>query len=290
MACLACESPVFVAGTEDAESSSKKSRKAKKENSDTASERDNVFVRMAEVREEMAEPPPVLPFLSTITFPWYPETMFCWVMLSAGCAAVMLLFVSANWCWATGGVMSRAGYALGFPLGWLSIFTFSYLAACSTAIISETAAGSDRVSGWPDPDWRDWFWTMMRYAPAVGAAAAAAYGVGLLAQLTNESYRWPAIGVTMLLLTPIFILSTLDSGAVMTLLTPLITGSLVRRWWAWLRFYAMCFALAVFWPGTLLAGYSLQPFYAAAVTAPLMAAVLLIYARLLGRLAWAIGN
>lgn len=185
--------------------------------------------------------------------------------------------------------MARAGYAFGFPFGWLSIWTFSYLAACSTAIISETAAGNDQISGWPEPDWRQWFWEMCEYVPSLSAAASVAYGVARLSSLLADSF-WPAFFASFFLLTPIFVLSVFESGSVFTILTRFVVSSLFRRCWVWLRFYATSAVLAVMWPGTLIYGYSLAPFQTALVTGPLMAAALLIYARLMGRLALVVAH
>jgi hypothetical protein len=205
------------------------------------------------------------------------------MFLSAGCSAVVFLFVTINWCWSTGGMMSRGGYALGFPFGWLSIWTFSYLAASSTAIITETAGGGDRVSDWPEPDWRQWFWEMYQYLPTLAAAVIVAYGVARLTLLLAGSF-WLPFFASFFLLTPIFVLSVFDAGAAFGILTSFVVSSLFRRWWAWLRFYATSAVLSLFWPGTLIYGYSQAPFQTALITGPLMAAALLIYARLLGRL------
>ena len=291
--CLTCDRPVVVAGVAETspgrpEPDARKAPARRAAAPRKERNRQNVFHRAAaEHRDDPTPELPLLPFLSAVSFPWYPEVLLRWLFLSAGCSAVVFLFVVVSWCMSMGGMMARAGYALGFPFGWLSIWTFSYLAASSTVIITETAAGSNRISGWPEPDWREWFWEMLRYVPSLAAAASLAYGAAHLTLLLWDSY-WPAALGTFFLLTPILLLSVLDSGSMLTLGTPLILSSLYLRWWGWLRFYATCAALAVLWPGTLIAGYLVEPFYSALVTGPLMAAVLLIYARLLGRLGQAI--
>lgn len=281
--CLGCERPIVV--TEEAEAARSRETPRTKQAASGRPKRgsNNVFRVAIDTPERPAPERPVLPFLSAIAFPWYPEVLLRWVCLSAGCSAVVFLFVTINWCMSTGGVMARAGYAFGFPFGWLSIWTFSYLAASSTAIITETAGGGDRISGWPEPDWRQWFGEMFQYLPSLAAAVSVAYGVARLTLLLADSF-WPAFFASFFLLTPIFMLSAFDSGSALAILTPLVVSSLFRRWWAWLRFYATSAGLAVLWPGTLIYGYSLAPFQTALITGPLMAAVLLIYARLLGRL------
>jgi len=185
--------------------------------------------------------------------------------------------------------MARAGYAFGFPFGWTLIWTFSYLAASSTSIITETSAGADEVSGWPEPDWRQWVGEMCHYIPSLGAAATSAH---FITQITSghAGFYWPVSFAVFFLLAPILVLSVFDSGSAFTMITPFVISSLARRWWAWLRFYATAAALTLLWPGTLMLGYSLAPFHASVITGPLMAAAFLIYARLLGRLAFLVAR
>ena len=258
----------------------------------------NVFDAMAEERFSGDVHVPKFPFLEgTFSFPWYPEAIFRWIILSGGCAIVSVLFVAMHWCFARadvggiGGWYGRAGYALGFPTGWLSIWTFGYAAACGKAILTETAAGNDRVTDWPESDWREWVSDLVWLLPAILTAVALAFGAGQLTEaLGDQSLFWGAAGLTLFVLLPICLLSVIEAHTPFLPFSPFILKSLVNRAWAWMRFYLASGVLAMIWPGSLILGYQREPFYAAAVTGPLMALTLIIYWRLLGRLGWCLVN
>lgn len=294
--CLSCERPVPVPGAHDAAEETSPSRK--REQPKRKQVGDNVFRPLPKKKKKVQrEGPeiPAFPFLSCVSFPWYPEVMWRWMTLSAGCAAVGFLFVTINWCFLMGGIMSRAGYAFCFPFAWLSIFTFSYIAASSTAIITETAYGNDRIGGWPEPDWRQWFFEMLLYLPALLSSISIGYGIAYLVSvaaglvLASTVLEWLLFfatwGLAFYLLTPVFLLSVVDANSAFTIVTPFVISSMGRHWWGWLRFYGVAAGLAMLWPGLLIVGFAMAPFYSSLVTGPLMAAALLIYPRLLGRLA-----
>ena len=96
--------------------------------------------------------------------------------------------------------------------------------------------------------------------------------------------------MTLFFLLPICLLSTIDVNAPFVPFSPLIVKSLATHGGAWARFYAASGALALIWPGSFILGYQEEPFYAAIVTGPLMSISLLVYPRLLGRLAWCIND
>jgi len=242
----------------------------------------NVF-RVKPPEPEKPPPPRIsLPFLSAIVFPWYPEVLVRWVILSVGCSIVGLLFMSTAWSFENG--VYTAGIALAVSTLWIGIFTFSYLAAAATAIITETAHGIDRVAGWPDADWREWFSEMLFYVPSLGAAVSGGYGIGHLWLLFSDAF-WPPMAVGFFVLAPICLLSAIDANTAFALLTKFVVISLYRRWWVWLRFYAMAAVVGIIWPLPVFLALPWAPFYIVGITGPLMAAALLIYARLMGRVA-----
>ena len=98
--------------------------------------------------------------------------------------------------------------------------------------------------------------------------------------------RSAAVLATVSLLYPIFLLSSLEANSVFVPLSLPILRSLISCWWGWLTFYALAALLGGSWLGLLLAGLPSFPFLTALACGPLLAAVLLIVSRLLGRLAW----
>jgi hypothetical protein len=238
-------------------------------------------------------PPPRFAFFSGIfTFPWWPQAMFPWVVLSLG----LLL---------TGGVslLIVGGYMSGTPIGtvmagifgigwiWLALLTFSYAAACLFAIIEMTAYNFDRRDDWPEPDWRER--TMHLLWVVWCAAAAMMIGFGI-AELTRDpvsiarTQLFATAGITTLVFFPIFILSTLETNSMLWIVSGPILRSLGTQFLHWSMFYILSIGMfvALGWLFVLLG--SRGPWIALLVSAPLEAAAIFIYARLIGRLAWRI--
>lgn len=206
-----------------------------------------------------------------------------WFLLSFGCcvagiATVMMMIVAAM------GLYS-ALFALRMAWGWSCILTFGYAAACCLPIVAETAVGSDRVEGWPEPYWKDWALDLFRVAVPSLMVAGAAYGIARLFAL-GTGHFWLPLFLSIYVLSPIVLLSSLHADSMLVPITPAILESLGKCWSAWLMFYATVAVVSIAWPGLLVLGFGFNPWMTVIATAPLMSAAILIYARLLGRLGW----
>jgi hypothetical protein len=248
----------------------------------------NLFDKLAEVRREVAPPPPRWTFFSGVfTFPWRNDVHLRWIYMTVGFTAMAIIGLVLKGLAASlsgiGGGVAIAMFTL--PIIWISMLTFSFSAACCLCVLESTAAGLDRVEGWPDPQWKEWMGQMI-YLGWVGAIPlAASYGVARLAGLGGAPVGW-TFGGTFFVLYPIALLSVLEANSIWIPLTLPIVISLFRWWWAWVTFYFLAAVLA--------GGLGAIFLYAAAssqdllqlLLGPLVAAAALIYFRLLGRLAW----
>jgi hypothetical protein len=238
-------------------------------------------------------PPPRFTFLSGVfTFPWWPQSMFPWVVLSLGLlltGGVSLLIVGGYMSGTAIGTVTAGIFGIGWI--WLALLTFSYAAACLFAIIEMTAYNFDRRDDWPEPDWRE---RTMHLLWAVWCAAAAMMIGFSLAEFTRDPVSIArtqfvaTAGITTLLFFPIFILSTLETNSMLWIVSGPILRSLVTQFLHWAVFYALSIAMffGLGWVFALLG--SRGPWMALLVGAPLEAAAIFIYARLIGRLAWRI--
>jgi DNA-directed RNA polymerase subunit RPC12/RpoP len=239
-------------------------------------------------------PPPRWTFFSGVfQFPWYRNNVTRWMILSFGLAVIGEMLVGALALFGIGvggGIGSFAVVAMGFlilPISWSSIWTLSYAAGCLLAVVEETAAGNDEIN-WPDDGWRERVWKLLYAGYLLVLSALAGTAVGSLAQLLAVEFWWSALATTFVLF-PIVLLSSLEAGTPWAPLTPPIIRSLVVSMWCWGVFYIEITLLATPWVALVLVGVQLRhPFWTALVAAPPLAALLLIYARLLGRLAWRI--
>jgi DNA-directed RNA polymerase subunit RPC12/RpoP len=238
-------------------------------------------------------PPPRWTFFSGVfQFPWHRDTLPRWLVLSIGLLTWSEFVVGALALSGVGGegIGGLAVVAIGFmvlPIAWLSIWTGSYVASCLLAIVQDTAAGNDLIS-WPDETWRDRFWKLLYVSYLIVIASLVGAGVGWLVEW-RSGWFWPPLVITAFVLFPIMLLSTLERDSIWFVLSPAILKSLFVVMWGWLMFYSFAVVLSV--SAALPVGvgfYFRHPFIAALFAAPLASAMILIYARLLGRLAWKI--
>ncbi len=234
--------------------------------------------------------PPKVVFLSGVfDFPLQAGVWQRWIAMSV---AVVLIGQIAIPCLRLLGLLDDSGASremilgliMGLPSLLVSLIGGGYISACLLTVIEDTANGCDRVQEWPESDWRDWAFTLR--IPAMAAFGALAAGCVFL----KLAGHWNlAADLATLLVFPVLMLSILETGAVLAPISGAILVSWFRFWWAWAIFYAETAALLLplAWYIRWASGQSLP--VALTIIAPPLVAVMLIYARLLGRLAWYTG-
>jgi|SRR5579872_6758953 len=247
-----------------------------------------VFDKLAEIRQEVAPPPPRWTFFSRVfTFPWQSGVLVRWAYLSVGFTLLLLVLqVLMKIIESASGIASGVAAAcFVLPLVWISIMTFSYAAACGLSVLESTAAGLDQVEAWPDPNWKEWMGQMIYLGWIAVIPLGLSYGLALLAGLANIPMRW-TFPAAFFLIFPFSLMSAYEAHSIWVPLTLPVLGSLIRWWWTWLTFYFLTSLMA--------AALALVVAYAAisgnAVllvgSGPIVAAASLVYFRLFGRLAW----
>ena len=168
----------------------------------------------------------------------------------------------------------------------VAVVTLSYVSACAMTVIETTVAGYDEVIDWPTGDWREWFWAFFGALTLAGLGMALGFmlgkGLGLNA--------WAAGGVCSFVLFPIFAFSAMESGSPMMVISWPVLRSFATVWWAWLFFYVETGAIVGGWVALMCAFFVPHPWVTSLVAGPLLAAVIFIYARLIGRLVWCYGE
>ncbi|MFN0051695.1 MAG: hypothetical protein ACKV0T_05865 [Planctomycetales bacterium] len=256
-----------------------------------------VFDRLAEVRIERPDPPPKWTFFSGVfSFPFRREAIFRWGGLSFGFTVVFLL---ASFLATGAGRTGPSGLGvvgMGFlvaPLLLIALYVSSYAADTILRILESTAYGLDQVQGWCEGwsqgGWREWVPQLLYLQWIAALPSVASCGIGHLAMNAGLPF-WPVMLASLVILYPIALLSALEANSLWVPLSWPVVKSLIVVWWGWVMFYLLstlclggCAALlllgwpAAGWPVLLLCG-------------PLFSASLLIVGRLLGRLAWKIGQ
>ena len=299
MLCPECYEEIRIPARKDAASAPRKKKRQRDEApldefedwKESIPRRRTLADLQAEIREEPIPDPPRWTFFSRVfDFPWQGSALSRWAWMSLAWLAtgVLVVFMHslAVEAFAQGDnakVITLAFFAL--PAIWIGIWTLSYSAACCVPVIMDTGNGNDRVSAWPEPNWREWALQLLHVGFVALAVQVLAIAIGRGTEGLFGSV-WPGALATLFLLYPIALLSSLETDSPWTPVSGPILKSLVTHWWAWLAYYPLAGGLAAAWLGLFVLGVRWAPYLTVIVAAPLLAAVLLIESRLLGRLAW----
>jgi hypothetical protein len=209
------------------------------------------------------------------------------VVLSIGnaqCEWSGLLVVSGLASSSQPGALSAG--AFGIVWIWLVILTGSYAAACVFAIMETTAYNYDAPYDWPEPDWRDRFLHFLWMGWCLGLAAAICITPStFLSETLQGRALISVIGVGIAF--PVFVLSTMETNSLVAFSSP-IWRSLPSQPLVWITFYGLSSLLLAGCGLASVVLFSQFQWLSPLALGPLWAATILIYARLLGRLAWRI--
>jgi hypothetical protein len=165
------------------------------------------------------------------------------------------------------------------------VWTLAYIARCLLIIVEATAAGADKPE-WPDEGYLDWF---TRSLPLLGLSLMVLTPAGIVAVVAGLPVSL-TIGPLLWLLFPVGMLSSMSATTRWIFFRPLIVTRMMQLAPATIKFYlgsAFVVGLGLgFWYWTV----SGERTGMLLVAAPFGAAMVLIYARMLGQLAWRIGQ
>jgi hypothetical protein len=260
-------------------------------------------VRPADFAGEGAGPDPVQPrrsalkwdlFLGGFGFPWTPGAVARWVLISVWAVVTLWLARLAgslgiggagpagNDMLVFGGVVAGVLTAMGALV--FGTVTAALAAIHGLTILSETSAGNDRIECWPNIGlFLEWIGNLFYVFNAAAICVALAVGLGWLL----PGARAALIGLTTFFLFPFLLLCELESDSPFLPASALVLASIRRQGLSWLLFYveAACLLLAA---GALanFARPRIDSRLGVLLGGMMFAAVVMIYFRLLGRLAW----
>lgn len=252
----------------------------------------HLFDRLAEIRSEPIPAPPRWTFFSGVfNFPWRSDVLPRWIWLSIGLAvpSLIAMLLATGFGVHVGGLVVVALGFLVMPMFWILLWTLSYAAGCAICIIEATAAGIDRIEAWPEPNWKEWMLQLIYLTWIAAAPTVAAYGIAKLSETQGGPF-WPVLCGGFFLMFPIVLLSAMEANSPWVLLSLPVLKSLFVVCGGWLTFYLLTGTLLTL--VAVLAGFLQERsiLLAGIILGPPVAAAILIYARLLGRLAWKISN
>ena len=234
------------------------------------------------IREYHVPDPPKWTFFSGVfTYPWRGVNVARWTAMSLGLSLTgMMAYCALAWL---GFVGSAENPILGVLMTMFSILmalvTLSFATSSCQAVLQDTADGHDMPQEASLPEWDQWIWTLLCWGSLWAVSGALAYPLALL-------IGGIAFLIVPAILFPILLLSAMEADSYLVPFSPPVLRTLVSYAHGWLMFYLLSAAMFIGWQAMLVFGFASMPLLGAFVSGPVVAAIMLIYARLLGRLAW----
>lgn len=234
---------------------------------------------------EVDEPTTRWPLLSGVWgFPWYPTTLSAWIGCTMGliCGGGLLAasIGFTIWVFSSGLFLAAVSLiALIVATALMIVISLGYVTQAFLTTLEMTGNGHDVIEEWGSSDFRDWPVTLIPVASAGSYTGGIAY---FLYAASDDPWLAGAVGTIVF---PVILLSMLERDSWLIPLSEPITRTLRLVGWAWLVVWAESLALVGVLATAFLWLYHRSIVYPV-VLAPLIAAGILIYARLLGRLGW----
>ncbi len=233
--------------------------------------------------DETPEPPRWTFFSGVFNYPWRGANLSRWAAMSFGLSIAGVVDYQAI---ETAGLLNddltqaTAFGIIQIVFGvMISLAVLAFAAASCRAAIIDTADGHDLPQDDTLPEWDQWIFTLVAWASLGAASASVGYPLTL------------AIGpagffVTLVILFPVLLLSAMEADSYIMPVSAPVLRTLLSYARGWLAFYVLSSAMLVAVAAGFVVGLTEAPLATCIVMGPVLAAVMLIYSRLLGRLAW----
>lgn len=165
----------------------------------------------------------------------------------------------------------------------LTLVTMMFSSACFIAAVDDTADGHDDVQEATMPPMDQWLFSFFSVLHIWLMSGALGYPLVLIPEVGPL-----AIPISSLVLFPILFLSAMECDSFFLPWSPTVWRSTLQYFGSWLAFYIVSTALLAGWFVASLYLVGAATYLGMVLVGPALAAVMLIYARLLGRLAWRI--
>ena len=224
-------------------------------------------------------PLPRWPLLAGVfNFPWQRGVRTRWLGLSLGLLVPLGFASVVVWL---GGVDF-----IFFPTACVSSLIWGAVAfSNAVAIVRDTAAGNLRVENWPEGLFLNWIdESLYVFNSLLVLIVVLGLGILFFAQ-PRDTITNLVMLASVLVLFPIVLLSMLETDSPLNPLSLPTWRSLLTAWWAWGLFYIESIPLSIAVGGLLPACVSVLGWLAIPVVAVVFVGAMMIYFRLLGRLA-----
>ncbi len=235
------------------------------------------------LREESEESVPRWTYFSGVfTFPWQLASLARWAVMAIGLTLSGIVLMMAAERLAGGvGLGTLMMPMLSMFAAAMLLVTLMFCSACFIAAVDDTADGHDEVQEVTMPPLDQWLFSFFSVLHLWLMSGALGYPLVFVPQIGAVG-----IPISSLVLFPVLYLSALECDSFFLPWSAGVWKSIVRFAGQWLGFYLISTLLLAGWFVAALFALGAAPYAGMLLVAPALAAVMLIYARLLGRLAW----
>lgn len=236
------------------------------------------------VREvSVAKPPRWTFFTGVFSYPWRGVNLSRWTAMSFGLSvAGWASLRTLEYLGLMDGLLTNLavqGVVLAMFTIIILLAVLSFAAASCQAAIQDTSDGHDLPQEASLPEWDHWVFTFLAWFSL--AAGAAALGFPLSLAIGPAAFL-----IAGALLFPILLLSAMEADSFFVPYSPAVLRTLGEFWQGWLMFYLLTTGMFALWVVGFDLAATQAPYLTVVLSGPVLAAMMLIYARLLGRLAW----
>ena len=229
-------------------------------------------------------PPPKWTYFSgVIGYPWRGPNIARWTAMSVGLAVsnvVWLQMLDAMGL-LNGKLTNMAiqGVIIAMFAVAMMLLSLAISAASFQSALQDTSDGHDLPQDHTMPEWDQWIFVLLGVLSIVAASAAIGYPLSL------------AIGpiafvISLLIFFPILMLSAMESDSMLVPFSPPVLRTLGSHFLGWITFYLLSTCLLAAGGVAFRYAFPEAPYLTVFLFGPVEATLMLLYARLLGRLAW----
>ena len=233
-------------------------------------------------------------FVCMFTFLGYPAVGLRWLALGMGAVVVAFFpLLAVDLAGGPGAMVTSRFVLLAIEMTQAFAILLGVIWACIAlpsclVILEETAAGTDAIEEWPNMG------TLLCLENAIAVSSLAysaviGYMIGQLPRVVGTP-DWLGIPLGLFFFFPIVLLSLLERGSLVNLFSAEIAASLLLKWWAWLFFYTQSILLLAAMLAVVMPCSRALGTWAALIIGPWFTAIVMVYFRLMGRLAWHISG
>jgi hypothetical protein len=223
-------------------------------------------------------------FSGVFLFPWQLGNVARWAVMAVALTATGIVLVA--WAGQIAGGVRNSTLTLPFLSMFAaagSLVTAMFSSACFIAAVDDTADGHDDVQEFTMPPMDQWLFSFFSVLHLWLMSGALGYPLVLIPEIGALG-----IPISSVALFPILFLSAMECDSFFLPWSPTVWRSTLQYFGSWLAFYIVSTALLAAWFAAASYLVGDLTYFGMLLVGPALASVMLIYARLLGRLAWRI--